>query len=68
MIRFIIILAIFILALSFFGISIRSIVQSPTGQDNFTFMWELIHTGWGIIVGWVHLIIAAGQAVLENLK
>ena len=52
MIRFLIILAIFILALSFFGISIRSIVESPTGHDNFTFVWELIRTGWNVIVHW----------------
>ncbi len=57
MVRFLIILAILILALSFFGISIRSIVQSPVGHDNFTFMWELIRTGWHIIVGWVQLVI-----------
>jgi hypothetical protein len=66
MIRFLIILAILILALSFFGISIRSIVQSPTGQDNFTFIWQLIRTGWHILVGWFHTIVATVQAVLPG--
>ena len=66
MIRFLIILAILILALSFFGISIRSIVQSPTGHDNFAFMWQLIRTGWHILVGWIEEIIATFQAVLPG--
>jgi len=62
MIRFTIIVAILILALSFFGISIRSIVNSPVGHDNFTFMWELIKTGWHILLGWFHLISGTIQS------
>ena len=58
MIRALVLVAIFILLLSFFGISIRTIVESPTGHDNFTFLWQLIRTGWHIIVGWVDTIIA----------
>jgi hypothetical protein len=52
MVRLIILLAVLILALSFFGISIRTIVESPTGHDNFTFMWELVKTGWHIVQSW----------------
>jgi hypothetical protein len=66
MIRFLIILAILILALSFFGISIRSIVQSPVGHDNFTFIWQLIRTGWHILVSWFHVLVAAIQTVLPG--
>jgi len=66
MVRLIIIVAILILALSFFGISIRAIVESPTGHDNFTFLWELIRTGWNIILGWVHLVTGAIQTVLST--
>lgn len=66
MVRFIIIVAILILALSFFGISIRSIVESPTGHDNFTFMWELIKTGWHILLGWFHIIVTTIQSVLPG--
>ena len=62
-VRLLIILAILVLALSFFGISIRAIVQSPTGHDNFTFMWELIRTGWHILIGWVTLIVSTVQSV-----
>jgi hypothetical protein len=66
MVRFLIILAILILALSFFGISIRGIVESPTGHDNFSFIWQLVKTGWHILVGWFQMITAAIQAVIPG--
>lgn len=50
MIRFIIVLAILILALSYFGISIRHIVESPSGSDNFSYVWNLVQNGWEILV------------------
>lgn len=53
MVRFIIVLAILILALSYFGISIRHIVESPSGSDNFSFVWNLIQNGWDILVAWI---------------
>lgn len=53
MIRFIIILAILLLALSYFGISVRHIVESPSGQDNFSYVWGLVQTGWNILVAWI---------------
>jgi hypothetical protein len=66
MIRFIIILAILILALSFFGISIRNIVESPVGHDNFTFMWVLIKQGWDIFLGLLHSIVNLGRAIIPG--
>ncbi len=53
MIRFIIILAILVLALSYFGISIRHIVESPSGQDNFGYLTMIISDGWDILVAWI---------------
>ncbi|MBP7741681.1 MAG: hypothetical protein KA104_03255 [Candidatus Pacebacteria bacterium] len=53
MIRFIIVLAILILALSYFGISIRHIVESPSGSDNFSYVWNLVQNGWEILVAWI---------------
>lgn len=35
-----------ILALSFFGISIQAIVNSPAGQENFTYISSLLSQGW----------------------
>jgi len=57
MVRFIILLVILILALSYFGISIRNIVESPTGQDNLSFVWAYIKDGWEIIVAFLTGVI-----------
>ncbi len=57
MVRFIILLIILVLALSYFGISIRGVVESPTGQDNFGFVWANIKEGWDIIVTWITALI-----------
>lgn len=47
-----------ILLLSFFGISIRGILESPTGKDNLTFLSELIHTGFKIIEGYIYIMMS----------
>ncbi|MEJ0053242.1 MAG: hypothetical protein WDN10_00745 [bacterium] len=39
-----------VLALSFFGISLRAIITSPIGQDNLGFLWMLVVQGWDAIV------------------
>ncbi|MGE5540943.1 MAG: hypothetical protein ACM3TU_01515 [Bacillota bacterium] len=66
MVRFLIILAILVLALSFFGISIRTIVESPTGRDNFAFIWQIVKTGWGILVGWFYILVGLIQAAIPG--
>jgi len=65
MVRFIIILIALILALSYFGISIRDIAQSPTGQDNFTFVWAYIKDGWEILTAFVAELIEGVQGVFS---
>lgn len=53
MIRTIILILVIVLVLSFFGISIQSVVSSPTGQENFGFLWSLIKDGWEVVKdGW----------------
>ncbi|MFZ1075127.1 MAG: hypothetical protein WAN50_02025 [Minisyncoccia bacterium] len=42
-----------LLALSFFGISIQSIVNSPAGQANFAYIYHLCLIGWQWIVNLV---------------
>ncbi|MHB0866007.1 MAG: hypothetical protein ACYC1Y_03890 [Minisyncoccota bacterium] len=39
-----------ILALSFFGISIQAIVNSPAGQANFAYLYDLLLQGWHWLV------------------
>ncbi|HEX2792741.1 MAG TPA: hypothetical protein VHO23_03445 [Candidatus Paceibacterota bacterium] len=53
MLRLIFTIALAILLLSFFGISIRAIVESPTGSDNIAYVWQLIKDGWGAIALWL---------------
>jgi hypothetical protein len=42
---------IFFLALSFFGISIEAIVNSPAGQVNLIYLSHLFSQGWQFITG-----------------
>jgi len=65
MVRFIILIIVLILALSYFGISIRDVAQSPTGQDNFTFVWAYVKDGWEIITAFIAGIIAGVQGVFS---
>lgn len=53
MVRLIIWVIIGLLALSFFGVSLRALVESPTSQENFTYLWALLQQGWDYIVNWV---------------
>lgn len=38
------------LALSFFGISIRAIIESPTGQENLAYVANLAVSGWHWVI------------------
>lgn len=46
MIKWIIILIILILALSYFGINIQQVATSPTGQSNFSYVWNGVVYVW----------------------
>lgn len=43
-----------LLALSYFGISLRGLVNSPANQDNISFLLNLIQNGWNALVLWLH--------------
>jgi len=45
-IRTIIIIVIALLILSYFGLNIRAIVNSPAGHDNFTYVQEVMYNIW----------------------
>jgi hypothetical protein len=57
MIRLIIWVIVGLLALSFFGISLRALVDNPTNQDNLSFLTNLLEQGWDYIVAWVEGIV-----------
>jgi len=42
-----------LLVLSFFGITIQSIINSPAGQANFEYVGDLIEDGWDFIVSFL---------------
>ncbi len=46
-----------VLALSFFGISLQAIVNSPAGQENFAYLWYLL------VAGWVWLVALANNFI-----
>lgn len=52
MLRLILTIALAVLLLSFFGISIRAVVESPAGQDNIQYVWQLIKDGWETVHLW----------------
>jgi hypothetical protein len=42
-----------LLALSFFGISLQAIVNSPAGQANFSYLYHLLVQGWLWATYWI---------------
>ncbi len=42
-----------LLALSFFGISIQAIVNSPAGQENFAYLGHLLLQAWQWTTFWI---------------
>jgi len=57
MFRLIFLILVFLLALSFFGISIQAIVNSPAGQANFSYVANLLSDLWHWITELVHTFI-----------
>ena len=53
MFRLIIWVVVGTLALSFFGISLRELLQDPQTQDNFSFIIVLVQNGWQFLTGWI---------------
>ncbi len=57
MIRLIIWVAIFILILSFFGVSLKAVVNSPLTHENFMYVWQLIGESWrALLASLQHLV------------
>ncbi len=46
LLRMVIYIIVILLILSYFGLNIRAIVNSPTGQDNFTYVQQLMVDTW----------------------
>jgi len=55
-IRTVLFIVILLLILSYFGINLRDIVNSPSGQSNFSYVWSVLLAIWATIKGPVLLI------------
>ncbi|MGH7174863.1 MAG: hypothetical protein ACREGR_00705 [Minisyncoccia bacterium] len=53
MLKLLILIVIGVLALSFFGITIQSIVNSPAGQENLAYIGTLFTMLWGSFLAWI---------------
>jgi hypothetical protein len=58
MLKLILSIIVLVLVLSFFGISIQSVVNSPTGQENFSYLHSISFAFWNWIKGVVDWILA----------
>jgi hypothetical protein len=56
MLRLLFWIAVFVLALSFFGISLQAIVTSPAGQENIGYVLHLLGQVWEWFTAWTKLI------------
>jgi hypothetical protein len=61
MLRIIFWVVVIVLFLSFFGISIQGLIEDPTTQTNFDFIWDLFEEGWnaiwGLVSGFVEAVV-----------
>jgi hypothetical protein len=46
LIRTIILVVIFLLVVSYFGLNLRDVINDPTTQNNFSFVWEKVVYAW----------------------
>lgn len=53
MLRLVFWIFILFLALSFFGISIQAVVNSPTGQANLAYLLYLANEAWLFATAWI---------------
>lgn len=58
MVRLIIWIVVALFVLSFFGISLQHLVESPTTQNNFSFFVSLLEEGWDNLLAWLTAIIS----------
>lgn len=66
MVRLIIWVVIGLLALSFFGISLEALYNSPTNQENISFLGRLLGQGWNEIADLLNVFVAWVQGLFSN--
>ncbi len=53
MLKLVLYVVIALLVLSFFGVSLQHLVESPTTHGNFSFLGDLLKQGWDALVNLV---------------
>lgn len=56
-IKLILLVVVVLFILSFFGISLQSIIESPAGQANIAFVWGYVLIGWEWLWGFIKDVI-----------
>lgn len=65
MVKLIVWIVIGLLALSFFGVSLKNLVNSPTNQENVSFLTQLLQQGWNTMLSWLHAILDPVLALIH---
>lgn len=66
MVRLIVWVIVGLLALSFFGISLESLYNSQTNQENISFIGQLLKQGWNQIADLLNMAVSWVQSVFGN--
>lgn len=66
MVRLIVWVIVGLLALSFFGISLESLYNSQTNQENISFIGQLLKQGWNQIADLLNMVVSWMQSVFGN--
>jgi len=66
MLRTILYIVIAVFVLSFFGITIQSILHSPAGEANFGFLGGLVISGFQFVVNFIGAIVAWVQGLIHG--
>lgn len=65
MVKLIVWIVIGLLALSFFGVSLKGLVNSPTNQENVSFLTQLLQQGWNSMLSWLHSVLDPMLALIH---
>lgn len=57
MLKLILLIIVGVLALSFFGITLQSIVNSPAGQANFAYVGQVVVSTWDSILAFFNGLV-----------
>lgn len=66
MVRLIVWVVIGLLALSFFGISLESLYNSQTNQENISFLGQLLKQGWNEIADLLNALVSWLKAIFGD--